>query len=57
MLSLEEDKEETGMEPKSWFTQNLNFLIDLVEKYPNEMKLFLLKSDVSSFQNYTEKLV
>ncbi|MDY7037236.1 MAG: TetR/AcrR family transcriptional regulator [Thermodesulfobacteriota bacterium] len=57
VLSIQEAKEETGMDPKGWFTQNLKFLIDLIEKYPNEMKLLFLKSEGSSLQNYKERLI
>jgi len=48
---------ETGMSPKTWFTKNLKFLIRLVEKYPNEMKLLFLKSQGSSFQNFKTLLI
>lgn len=57
VLSLKEAKAEAGMNPESWFTQNLNFLIELIEKHPNEMKLLFLRSDGSSFQNYKDMLI
>jgi len=57
VLSIQEAKEETGIDPKGWFTQNLKFLIDLIENYPTEMKLLFLKSEGSSFQNYKEILI
>ncbi len=57
LISLKEAKKETSADPKSWFTQNLKFLIDLIEKYPNEMKLLFLKSEGSSFQDYKEMLI
>ena len=57
VLSLQEAREITGMNPRDWFTQNLKFLIDIVENYPDEMKLLFLKSDGSSFQNYKELLI
>jgi AcrR family transcriptional regulator len=48
---------EIGMNPKRWFTRNLEFLIGLIEAYPDEMKLLFLKSDGSSLQYYKETLV
>jgi len=57
VLSIQEAKEETGIDPESWFTQNLKFLIDLIENYPNEMKLLFLKSEGSSLQNFKEILI
>jgi AcrR family transcriptional regulator len=57
IMSLHEAKAEKGMNPESWFTQNLNFLIDLIEKHPNEMKLLFLRSDGASFQNYKDMLI
>ena len=46
---------ETG--PKSWFTRNLQFLIDLVEARPDEMNLLFLKAEGSSYQDYKEFLI
>lgn len=46
---------ETG--PKSWFTRNLQFLIDLVETRPDEMRLLFLKAEGSSLKDYKELLI
>ncbi len=56
-ISIKEAIEEAGMSPKTWFTKNLKFMTELIEKYPNEMKLLFLKAEGSSFHNYKDLLI
>ncbi len=56
-MSLESAIEETDIDPKNWFTQNFQYLIGLIKKYPDEMNLLFLKSDGSALDNFRETLI
>ena len=56
-LPIKDAVEKKGMSPKAWFTKNLHFMISLIEKYPDEMKLLFLKADNSSLQDYKNLLI
>lgn len=57
VVPIEKDADGTESNPKIWFTQNLKFLIKMIEKYPEEMKLLFLKSEGSSFHHYKDDLI
>ncbi|MBU1344790.1 MAG: TetR/AcrR family transcriptional regulator [Proteobacteria bacterium] len=56
-ISIKEALEGKEMSPKEWFTKNLRFLLRLLEKYPDEMKLLFLKSEGSSFETYKDFVI
>ncbi|MBD3278720.1 MAG: TetR family transcriptional regulator [Candidatus Aegiribacteria sp.] len=60
-LEMEEtsflDVKESGAGIREWFSRYLKFLIDLIERYPDAMRLLFVKSSGSGFENYRDQLI
>ncbi|MBD3180261.1 MAG: TetR family transcriptional regulator [Candidatus Latescibacteria bacterium] len=60
-LKLEEisfqDVKSRGVGIREWFSRYLKFLIELIERYPDEMKLLFVNSSGSDFENYRDELI
>lgn len=50
-------RQETGFRPERWFTRNLRFLIELIDRHPVAMKLLFLNADGSAFADYQQSLI